>query len=271
MSSQDTNPDAIDHSMPPPKAPPVVQSIAMDAPWRWLAAGWRDMWMRPGLSLGYGLVAVGTSAGLTALLIYLELFSLVLVLAAGFMLVGPLLAVGLYEMSRKLAKGESVTRKDVAFVSTAAPVQLAFIGVLLSLMLLAWIRIATLLFAIFFGVESIPPFEQFFPALILEPRGLALLVVGTLVGGAIATVVFATAVVSVPMLLERDIDAVTAIITSVKAVKDNLGPMMLWAWLILVLTTFGIATLFVGLVVTFPLVGHATWHAYKEVIAPEAG
>jgi len=269
MTMQDTNPDSIDHSMPAPKAPPVVQKIAMDAPWRWLAQGWRDMWSRPGLSLGYGLVAVGTSAGLTALLIYLELFSLILVLAAGFMLVGPLLAVGLYEMSRKLSRGETVTRADVAFVSTAAPVQLAFIGILLSLMLLAWIRIATLLFAIFFGIESIPPFDQFFPALILEPRGLALLVVGTLVGGAIATVVFATAVVSVPMLLERDVDAVTAIITSVKSVKENLGPMLLWAWLILVLTTFGIASLFIGLVITFPLVGHATWHAYKDVIAPE--
>ena len=93
--------------------------------------------------------------------------------------------------------------------------------------------------------------------------------VGTLVGGAIATVVFATAVVSVPMLLERDVDAITAIIASVKSVTQNLGPMLLWAWLILVLTTFGIASLFVGLVITFPLVGHATWHAYKDVIAPE--
>jgi len=271
MSMQDANSGSIDHSMPAPTAPPQVQSIAMDAPWRWLAAGWRDMWTRPGLSLGYGLVAVGVSAGLTGLMIYLELFSLVLALAAGFMLVGPLLAVGLYEMSRRLSEGLPVTRADIAIVSTAAPVQLAFIGVMLSLMLLAWIRIATLLFAIFFGMESIPPFDEFFPALILEPRGLSLLVVGTLVGGAIATVVFATAVVSVPMLLERDIDAVTAVLTSIRAVKENIGPMLLWAWLILVLTAFGIASLFVGLVITFPLVGHATWHAYKDVIAPVEG
>ncbi|MEQ8747466.1 DUF2189 domain-containing protein [Pyruvatibacter sp.] len=264
MSTPD---QTIDHSMPGPKAAPVVNTIAMDAPWRWLAAGWRDLWSRPGLSLGYGLVFVAVSAGVTAGLLYLELFSLILALAAGFMLVGPLLAVGLYEISRRLQSGEPISTSDVAIVSTAAPVQLAFIGVMLSLMLLAWIRIATLLFAIFFGMESFPPFSEFFPALILEPRGLALLVTGTLVGGAIAAVVFSAAVVSVPMLVERDIDAVTAVLTSIKAVQLNLGPMLLWAWLVLILTAFGIATLFVGLIITFPLVGHATWHAYKDVIA----
>ncbi len=258
----------IDHSMPGPKAPPIVNKIPMDAPWRWLAAGWRDMWKRPGLSLGYGLVFVGISAGLTAGLWAQGMFSLVLALAAGFMLVGPMLAVGLYEMSRRLASGEPITTANIAFVSAAAPVQLAFVGIMLSLLLLGWMRVATLLFAIFFGLEAIPPFEQFFPALILEPRGLALLVTGTLVGGIIAAVVFSAAVISVPMLLERDIDAVTAVLTSLKAVRDNPGPMILWAWLVLVLTAFGIASMFVGLIVTFPLVGHATWHAYKEVIAP---
>lgn len=261
--------NAATNAMAGPKAPPTINSVAMDAPWRWLAAGWRDMWMRPGLSLGYGLVAVGTSAGLTALLWYFGLFSLILVLASGFLIVGPLLAVGLYEMSRRLQTGEPVTRADVALVSTASPVQLAFVGIILCLMFLAWLRVATLLFAIFFGLESIPPFEVFFPALILEPRGLTLLVIGTIIGGAIAAAVFSVAVVSVPMLLDRDVDAVTAVLTSIQSVKQNFGPMMLWAWLIMVLTGFGIASLFIGLVVTFPLVGHATWHAYKDVVAPE--
>ena len=264
MSTQDT----LDNSMPSPKPPPVVNTIAMDAPWRWLAAGWRDLWQRPDLSLGYGCAFVVISAGLTFGLWQLGLFSLIMPLAAGFMLVGPLLAVGLYEISRRLAAKEPITLANVTLVSTAAPVQLAFVGVLLCLMLLAWIRIATLLFAIFFGMESMPPFDQFFPALILEPRGLALLVTGTLVGGAIAAAVFSVAVVSIPMLMERDIDAITAVITSIAAVQKNLAPMLLWGWLILVITTFGIATLFIGLAVTFPLVGHATWHAYKDLIAP---
>lgn len=249
---------------------PRINTIRMDAPWRWLAAGWRDMWARPGLSLGYGLVFVGVSAGLTAFLAWAELFSLILALAAGFMLVGPMLAVGLYEISRRLEAGRSITTSDVAVVSTASPVQLAFVGVMLALILLAWIRIATLLFAIFFGIQAIPPFEIFFPALILEPRGLALLVTGTAVGGVLALITYACAVVSVPMLLDRNMDAVTAVLTSIQAVRKNPAPMLLWAWLILVLTAFGIASLFVGLIVTFPLVGHATWHAYRDVIAPES-
>jgi uncharacterized membrane protein len=252
------------------KPAPAINRVAMDAPWRWLAAGWRDMWTRPGLSLGYGLVAVGVSAGLAAALWYAGLFSLILVLAAGFLIVAPLLAVGLYEMSRRLQAGEPVTRADITLVSTASPVQLAFVGIILMLMFLAWIRVATLLFAIFFGLEAMPPFEQFFPALILEPRGLSLLVIGTIVGGLIAAAVFSVAVVSVPMLLERDVDAVTAVLTSLRSVQENFGPMALWAWLIMVLTVFGIASLFVGLIITFPLVGHATWHAYKDVVAPES-
>jgi len=249
-------------------ANPRINTIKMDAPWRWLAAGWRDMWARPALSLGYGLVFVVVSAGLTAALAAAGMFSLVLAMAAGFMLVGPMLAVGLYEISRRLQTGQPIAARDVIFVGVASPVQLAFVGVVLALILLAWIRIATLLFAIFFGIQAIPPFEQFFPALILEPRGLALLVIGTLVGGALAAVTYSVSVVSVPMLLERDIDAVTAVLTSMKAVRQNPAPMILWAWLILVLTAFGLATLFVGLIVTFPLVGHATWHAYRDVIAP---
>lgn len=246
---------------------PRINRISMDAPWSWLAKGWRDMWRQPALSLGYGFAFVVISAGLTGLLVWAELFSLVLPLGAGFLLVGPLLAVGLYEISRRLEQGAPVTARDVIFVAVASPVQLAYVGVMLALIYLAWIRIATLLFAIFFGVQAIPPFEQFFPALILEPRGLALLVTGTVIGGILALVTYAATVVSIPMLLDRDVDAVTAVLTSIQAVRANPAPMLLWAWLILVLTAFGIASLFIGLIVTFPLVGHATWHAYRDVIA----
>lgn len=249
---------------------PVINTISMDAPWRWLAAGWRDIWARPGLSLGYGLAFVAISAGLGGAMWASGLFSLIMPLAAGFMLLGPLLAVGLYEMSRRLEKGEPLRNVDIAFVSVASPVQLGFIGVMLTLILLAWIRIATLLFAIFFGLEPFPPFAEFFPSLILEPRGLALLVTGTIVGGALAACVFAVSAVSVPMLLDRDMDAVTACLASIEAVRKNFWPMVLWAWLILWLTVFGIASLFAGMVLTFPLVGHATWHAYRDIVAPEA-
>jgi uncharacterized membrane protein len=104
------------------------------------------------------------------------------------------------------------------------------------------------------------------PTLLLTTQGVALLVVGTGCGAILAALVFAISVVSVPLLMERDIDVVSAVIISLQAVARNPKPMLLWAWLVAILTAFGIATLYIGLIVTFPLVGHATWHAYRETV-----
>lgn len=245
---------------------PSIRSIAPEAPWTWLAAGWQDIRRVPRVSLAYGVAFSLISAALTFGLFYLGIVYLLLPLAAGFMLLGPLLAVGLYEASRRLEAGEPVRFRDVAFVSTRAPGQLAFIGILLMLFMLAWVRIATLLFALFMQ-SSFPPFEQWVSVLLFTANGLGLLVVGGTVGAALAVAAFALSAISVPMLLVRDIDAVTAMIASVEAVKRNFWPMLLWGWLITVLVGLGLATLYVGLAITFPLVGHATWHAYRALVA----
>lgn len=244
----------------------AVNKVTLDAPWRWLAAGWSDLWQRPGISLGYGVVFVVVSVVLVGGLVLVDLSSLALALAAGFMLVGPLLAVGLYETSRRLETGEPITARTAALVATRSPSQLAFLGIILMLLLLAWVRIAMLLFALFFGPGGFPPLAEFVPILLFTSKGIGLLAVGSAIGGMLALLVFAISAVSVPMLMARDIDAITAVVTSVNAVRRNIGPMLLWGWLIVLLTAFGIATLFVGLIVTFPLVGHATWHAYRALV-----
>lgn len=244
----------------------TVQKIAKDAPWEWLANGWKDMWATPAISLVYGFVFFAVSVCLTSGLMVLDLLPLVLPLAAGFMLMGPLLAMGLYETSRRRARNETLTLLQALFVNPAAPAQLGFIGVVLMIVLLVWIRIATLLFAIFYGTASFPPFQEFVPMLLFTFQGLSLLAVGSVIGGILAFTIFAFSAISVPMLLDRDIDAITALIASVDTVRQNFMPMLLWAWLIAVLIGFGIATLFVGLIITFPLIGHATWHAYKSAI-----
>jgi len=241
--------------------------LTLDDPWRWVSAGWRDMWAMPGISLFYGVLFAGVSLALVLPLFLAELSSVVLPLAAGFMLVGPLFAVGLYEASRRLEAGEPLSLRHVLLVKTASPAQLAFLGALLMLALLAWMRIASLLFALFFGLEGFPPLPDFLPTLILTPYGLALTVVGTAVGALIAFIVFAVSALSVPMLMHRDMDAISAVLESVRVVRENPGPMILWAWIIAIVMAVGMATFFVGMIFAFPLIGHATWHAYRATIA----
>ena len=245
---------------------PATRQVSLEAPWQWLAAGWRDLWRAPAVGLGYGLVVAAAGAALSLGLFYLGALPLVLPLAAGFMLLGPMLAVGLYETSRRLEAGEPLRPARLLAVKTASPGQLAFIGILLMLFMLAWVRIATLLFALFFGLTAYPPIDEWVALLIFTAEGLIFLIVGTAVGGLLAVTVFAISAISVPMLMVREIDAVTAMLTSLRAVRRNPAPMLLWAWLIALLIAFGIATLYVGLIVTFPLVGHATWHAYRALV-----
>ena len=248
-------------------AGPPGQRITLEQPWSWLAAGWRDMWQAPHISLAYGGAFTVISLALTVGLFATGFEYLLPPLAAGFVFLGPLLAVGLYETSRRLQAGEPVSLRHALFVTTRAPAQLAFVGILLALFMLAWMRIATLLFALFVGTQALPPLAEILPWLFFTRDGLALLTVGGAVGAGLATIAFAISVVSVPMLMVRDIDAVTAMILSVRTARRNALVLALWAWLIVILTGVGLATLFIGLTLTFPLVGHASWHAYRDLSA----
>lgn len=261
MTSTDT-----EHVATQPDPLPRVRRIAMDAPWDWLAAGWRDVWNSSSVSLMYGLAFTVISSVLSVTITALNLSSLILTLASGFILLGPILAVGLYEISRRIEAGEKITLKEIIHVRTKAPAQLMFLGVMLMIAFLVWVRVATLLFALFYGLQGFPPLSQFADELLFTARGLALLTVGTAIGGVLALIVFAISAISVPLLMVRNVDAVSAMLLSIEAVRKNLLPMILWAWLILLMMGFGLATLFSGLVVTFPLVGHATWHAFRAVI-----
>ena len=245
---------------------PPVGNVSLEQPWLWLASGWKDYWRRPGISLTYGCAVAGASGVLTYIVFDLWGLALVLPLAAGFLIVAPLLAVGLYETSRRLHAEEEISMRNVIFVAVRSPTQLAFVGVALMLFMLAWIRLATLIFALFFGLSAYPPMSEWIGLLLFTPTGLAFLAVGTVIGGVLAVIAYAISVVSIPMLMVRDVDAITAIVTSARAVLANPGPMLLWAWLIAMLTAVGIATFYIGLIVTFPLIGYATWHAYKSVL-----
>lgn len=253
----------------PPGSILIRTDIPFDAPWSWLGAGWRDLWAVPVISLAYGAAFAGAALLLLAGLLTMGWQSIVLVLAGGFLLVGPMLAVGLYELSRRLEAGEPIDPRDAIFVGVRSPGQLAIMGVVLMIAYLAWVQIALVLLMLFLGGQGLPPPEAFVSTLLFTPRGLGLLVTGTLVGGLLAAAVYAITAVSVPLLMSRDIDVVTAVATSVRAVLANPKPMLLWATLITAMTGVGIATLFIGSVIAFPLIGHATWHAFRDVVHVE--
>ena len=251
---------------PSPIAGVTVEQVAFDAPWSWLARGWRDLWAAPRVSLAYGAVFATLSIGLTLGLTASGLESLVLALGGGFLLIGPIAAVGLYETSRRLESGQSVGLRDGLRAGVQAPGQLGFFGAILAFVYFVWVQVAFLLFMLFQGSRPLPPASEFLPSLLFSAHGLGLLVTGTIVGGVLAFSVFAISAVSVPLLMTRRVDAVTAIAASLAAVISNPKPMALWAALIAGFMALGIATLFVGLVVAFPLIGHATWHAFRDLI-----
>lgn len=243
-----------------------VRRVAFDAPWAWLAAGWRDLWAAPQISLIYGAVFAAISVGLTLALAARGLEALVLSLAGGFLLIGPIAAIGLYETSRRLEAGERVTFGAIAAAVRQAPGQLGFFGAILAFAYFVWVQLALLMFMLFLGSRPLPPASEFVPTLLFTSHGLGLLVCGTIVGGLLAFAVFAISAISVPLLMTRRMDAVSAILASIAAVRMNPMAMTLWAALIAGFMALGIASLFVGLVVAFPLVGHATWHAYRELM-----
>lgn len=258
QTSRSTAPRAVLERIPEPRRVPF------DAPWNWLAAGWRDLWRAPQVSLAYGLAAALGAGGLVLGLVRFEAVSLFLALAGGFLLIGPLLAVGLYEASRRHARGQSVELRDIAGAWRSAHGQLGFFGAILLFVFLVWLQLAFLLLMLFLGGVALPPPSRFMTELLFTPHGLGLLIVGTLIGAMLAALVFAISALAVPMLLLHEIDAVTAARASLAAVVRNPKPMALWAGLIVVIVAAGFATLLAGLVIAFPLLGHASWHAYVD-------
>ena len=246
---------------------PAIRRIEIDRPWAWLAAGWNDMVAAPRVSLLHGAIISGASIALAATLLVVDMPWLLLPMAAGFFLVAPLVAVGLYETSRRLEAGEAATIAGALGAVRRHLAPLANLGVVLMLLHLAWVRIATLLFALFFDGAH-PGWGTIIDTVFFSPASLPFLATGCLVGFVLACAAFAIGAVSIPMLIDRDVGVFPAIVTSIAAVRLNWRPMALWAALIVVFTVAGMATFFVGLAVAMPLVGHATWHAYRDLVVP---
>lgn len=246
--------------------PARIRTITLDHPWRWLSAGWLDMCTVPGVSYFYGVVfaAIGF-----ILMFGLESYGvgyLILPLTLGFALVGPAVAVGLYEASRRLDAGRLVVAEDAFTAFRRNPTQIGLVGVFLFMAFTAWVRLAMLEFMLFFGASP-PSLDGMLDTLLTSSQSLPFLAVGIASGAVLAACVFAMTAVAVPMLIDRpECDAMTAMLTSVEAVRRNWVAMTLWAGMIAFFTLFGLSLFFIGLVITLPLIGHASWHAYRDLV-----
>lgn len=248
-----------------------IRTIEIDQPWRWLAAGWQDFRRNPAVGVLYGVLAAITGYLILVGLWWAGLLHLILPLLGGFLIVGPILTVGLYETGRRQEQGEETTFLEALAAFRRNPSQIALVGVALLLLMFAWARLAALLFFLYFGGDP-PSFEDLFAETFLEAEALPFLVIGTAAGAVLAFIAFAMSVVSIPLLLDRpEVNVIDAILKSFEAVQRNFAPLLFWAALIVVFTIAGLVTLFVGLVVVLPLLGFASWHAYRDLVERPGG
>ncbi len=243
-----------------------IRTLERGRPWLWLKQGWEDMKRAPALSIGYGLVFVAAGYVLTFGLAWAGLFFLVPPLTAGFFLVAPLLAIGLYEVSRHIERGERPTLHRILTGWRRNDVSIATMGVLLMVIFLVWMMLSQLAFAITFH-QITPTWENFIPVVFLFTESWPFAVTYIGVGAVVAALTFAITAFGVPLLLDREIDTMNAVFASWAAVRANLVPMALWAALIVALVGVGLLTMFIGLAVAMPWIGFATWHAYRDTIS----
>jgi uncharacterized membrane protein len=244
---------------------PEVNTLAPGAPWRWLRRGWDDLRAAPLPSLFYGLVLA--VMGLVLGRFFGEA-AYELAFATGFLLMGPFLAMGIYDISRRRERGEAVRLLPTLAAWRSNVPAIGFYAVILALLMAVWIRVSVVVVALFFE-GGMPNARTLLADLLQSDSGLFFLLAYTAAGFGFALLVFATSVVSLPMLLDREkMDTLTAMIVSFNALRMNFGPMLLWAAIIVALVALGFATAYLGLVLVLPVIGHATWHAYREVVKP---
>ena len=248
---------------------PKIRKIDPDEPWRWLSAGWQDMLRARSVSFSYGLVFALAGYALTATIWIFDQLYLVLPMIAGFMLLGPIVGVGLYDTSRRLQAGEPTGLGHALAAWRRNSAQIGLMALVLMLFSLAWIRFAMILFALFFSENPPRPEPMFLLDVFASAESIPFLVVGTIVGGVLAAAVFAISAISVPLLIDRGVNVFTAIVASIESVRQNFWTMALWAWLIAMFVAAGLVTGYLGLIVTLPLIGHASWHAYKSLVVWE--
>lgn len=253
-----------------PLSLPAINHIESDRPWLWLAAGWNDFTRTPAASMGYGILLTVVMLLVFYLLQSIRSFHLAIGLMAGFVFLGPTLAVGLYELSRRMEHRKQARLVDSWHGWRRNTGSVLALGVILVLLMMVWVMLSMQLMALFYpmtgeigAVFGMAGSWQEFAFSIRWPAVLAFTSVGVIA----VTVAYVFAVIAAPMLTEHeDMDVITAMVVSVNAVRRNPAAMTLWAGLISLFTCVAVMPIFLGLIVVFPLLAYASWHAYRDVI-----
>ena len=229
-----------------------------------LKAGLADFRAAPAYGLAFSAFYV--ALGFLLLALGAGTFVWTLALSLGFPLIAPFAAVGLYEVSRRLEAREPLVRSEIlSVVIREKDRQLPWMGVILLMIFLFWSFFAHMLFAMFMGLSALTNISTSYEAL-LTSNGLTMIAIQLAVGAGVAFLTFALTVVSLPLLLDKELDFVTAMLTSFRCVQENLVVMLIWAGIIAGLLFLGMVPMFLGLFVALPVLGHATWHLYRRAL-----
>ena len=252
-----------------PPAFPVVRAATFEDIRIALAQGWGDFLKAPAycLFLG-GVYALGGLLVVSTVMLF-GMGYLAYPLAAGFVLIGPFIAAGLYEVSRRLECDQKLEWRGVLGVVFAqGGREFAWMAFVSIFAFIVWMYQVRLLLALFLGFQTFASFGAFIQMIFTTGEGLAFLAVGHIVGAVMASVVFSLTVVSFPLLLDRDVDFITAMIVSVQAVVKSPVVMLCWAFAIVIIVVVASLPFFLGLSVALPVLGHATWRLYRRIVAP---
>jgi uncharacterized membrane protein len=242
----------------------ALRPVALADTGRWLVRGMRDFQRAPAIGLFFGGCFVGM--GWALLLVFRNAPAYVLGLSAGFLLAGPFLCMGLYQVSARLERGERPRFLDAAMAWRRKLDTLAVFGVVLLVLEMLWARASLVVFALSFR-GTMPDFAGSLKSLV-DPKNMEFTLAWTALGGVFATIIFSVSVVSIPMILDRRTDAITAGLTSIRLVLSQPGVMLPWAAVITVLVVLAMLPGFAGLLVVGPVLGHASWHAYRAAVEP---
>jgi uncharacterized membrane protein len=245
---------------------PRVRDVGFAAPFHWLSKGLDDLKAAPGPSLFYGVCFA--LMGFLISVVFRHAYAYVSSLVSGFLLIGPFLALGLYELSRRRERGELLQLQPTVMAWRRNGGSIGVYSVIIVVIFLVWARASLVIFALFYTAEM--PTVSGFLQQVVSLENIEFIVVYFMVGLLFASIVFAVSVVSIPLMLDRGQDAVTSMIASTYALIRNFPQVSLWAVIVVALTVVGFATFFFGLIVLTPILGHATWHAYRDLVEPQA-